>query len=97
MPRAQGLSLETAARQLRLTSLGEIARDHGCTWVCTGHQKNDNAETVLHRLLRGTGFRGLAGIRPMRWVGDLRLASPLLCATRQEIVQYLREPPTALA
>ena len=62
----------------------------GCTWICTGHQKNDNAETVLQRLLRGTGFRGLAGIRPMRRVDDLRLASPLLGATRQEIVQYLR-------
>lgn len=85
-----GLSIETAARRLRLTNLGEMARDHRCTWVCTGHQRNDNAETVLHRLRRGTGFRGLAGIRPMRWVGDLRLASPLLCATRQEIVQYLQ-------
>jgi tRNA(Ile)-lysidine synthase len=85
----QGLSLETAARQLRLTSLGEVAREYRCEWVCTGHQKNDNAETVLHRLLRGTGFRGLAGIRPMRWVGGLRLASPLLCATRREITQYL--------
>lgn len=87
--RAQRLSLETAARQLRLAALGEIARGHGCEWVGTGHQKNDNAETVLHRLLRGTGFRGLAGIRPMRWVGDLRLASPLLCATRREITRYL--------
>ena len=86
---AHRLSIETAARQLRLTNLGAMARGHGCTWVGTGHQKNDNAETVLHRLLRGTGFRGLAGIRPMRWVGDLRLASPLLCVTRREIVQYL--------
>ena len=87
--RTQGLSLETAARQLRLASLGEVAREYRCEWVCTGHQKNDNAETVLHRLLRGTGFRGLAGIRPMRWVGGLRLASPLLCATRREITRYL--------
>ncbi len=84
------LSLETAARQLRLTSLGEIAREQKCVWVCTGHQKNDNAETVLHRLWRGTGFRGLAGIRPARQLGDLWLASPLLCVTRREIVQYLQ-------
>jgi tRNA(Ile)-lysidine synthase len=75
---------------LRLTNLGEIAQSHGCTWVCTGHQKNDNAETVLHRLWRGTGLRGLAGIRPVRWIGSLRLASPLLGVTRQEIVQYLQ-------
>ena len=88
--RTHGLSIETAARQLRLTNLGEIAQSHGCTWVCTGHQKNDNAETVLHRLWRGTGLRGLAGIRPVRRVANLRLASPLLCVTRHEIIQYLQ-------
>ena len=89
--RRQRLSLETAARQLRLSSLVEIARRRECTWISTGHQKNDNAETVLQRLLRGTGFRGLAGIRPLRPFDHLRLASPLLCATRAEIVQYLKK------
>ncbi len=87
--RTRRLSVETAARQLRLASLGEIARDQKCTWLCTGHQKNDNAETVLHRLMRGTGFRGLAGIRPARQFGGLWFASPLLCATRRDIVPYL--------
>jgi tRNA(Ile)-lysidine synthase len=85
----QRLSLETAARQLRLGSLTEIARGRACAWIATGHQKNDNAETVLQRLLRGTGFRGLAGIRPMRPWNGLRLASPLLGTTRREIIQYL--------
>ncbi len=88
--RRHRLSLETAARQLRLASLAEIARHRECTWIGTGHQKNDNAETVLQRLLRGTGFRGLAGIWPARQLDDLRLASPLLCATRTEIGQYLK-------
>ena len=84
------LSLETAARELRLSNLAEMAREHGCTWVATGHQKNDNAETLVHRLHRGTGFRGLAGIRPVRSFGsDLWLARPLLCLTRDEVVQYL--------
>jgi tRNA(Ile)-lysidine synthase len=86
----QRLSLETAARQLRLGSLTEIARGRACAWIATGHQKNDNAETVLQRLRRGTGFRGLAGIWPARRFDDLQLASPLLCATRDEIVQYLK-------
>lgn len=86
------LSTETAARQLRLAALGEIAREQGCSWIATGHQENDNAETVVHRLRRGTGFRGLAGIRPVRRLAeDLSLARPLLCATRDEIVRYLRE------
>ncbi len=88
--RKHRLSLETAARQLRLASLAEIARSRECAWISTGHQKNDNAETVLQRLLRGTGFRGLAGIWPVRRFDDLQLASPLLCATRAEIVQYLK-------
>ncbi len=88
--RRHRLSLETAARQLRLASLAEIARSRECTWIGTGHQKNDNAETVLQRLLRGTGFRGLAGIRPTRPFDDLRLASPLLGATRAEIGRYLK-------
>ena len=90
--RAQKMSVETAGRQLRLRALAEIARDQGCSWVATGHQKNDNAETVIHRLRRGTGFRGLAGIRPIRLLhDDLWLARPLLCVTRDEIVRYLRE------
>jgi len=90
--RTHRLSIETAARQLRLVNLGEIARAQRCTWIATGHQKNDNAETVLHRLRRGTGFRGLAGIRPIRRLDDgLRLARPLLCVTREEIVRYLGE------
>ena len=87
---AHKLSLETAARQLRLAELAEIARRHRCTWVSTAHQKNDNAETIVHRLLRGTGFHGLAGIRPVRRFGDLQLASPLLCVARPEIIQYLQ-------
>ncbi len=86
------LSLETAGRQLRLAALAEIARQHGCSWVATGHHRDDNAETLIHRLRRGTGFRGLAGIRPVRPFGDrLWLARPLLCATRDEILRYLCE------
>ena len=85
------LSLETAGRQLRLASFQEIAGEQGCDWIATGHQKNDNAETVLHRLRRGTGFRGLAGIRPVRRFDEARwLARPLLCVTRAEIVRYLQ-------
>jgi len=87
---AHKLSLETAARQLRITSLREIAAQRGCTWVATGHQKDDNAETVIHRLRRGTGFRGLAGIWPGRQFDNGPwFARPLLCATRDEIIAYL--------
>jgi tRNA(Ile)-lysidine synthase len=64
------LSIETAARKLRIKNLIEIARANNCDCVATAHQKNDNAETILQRLTRGTGFRGLGGIWPMRVFGD---------------------------
>ncbi len=84
------LSVETAARRLRLEQLGAMARSHECTWIATGHQKNDNAETVVHRLWRGTGFRGLAGIWPARrFDNGLTFARPLLCVRRDEILTYL--------
>jgi len=85
------LSTETAARQLRLNTLIEIARAHGCAAIAMGHQKNDNAETIIQRLGRGTGLRGLGGIWPSRWAGDgLMLVRPLLVCSRIEIVEYLR-------
>ncbi len=88
--KAHRLSVETAARQLRLEALCRLAATFGCTWVATGHQKNDNAETIIQRLRRGTGFRGLAGIWPARHFGDGPwFASPLLNVTREEILAYL--------
>ncbi len=85
------LSIETAARQLRIENLMKIAQANNCNWIATGHQKNDNAETVIHRLLRGTGFRGLAGIWPVRrFDKNISFVRPLLCVTRDEIIHYLQ-------
>lgn len=90
--RENKLSIETAARKLRMESLIDIAKANNCKWVATAHQKNDNAETVLHRLLRGTGFRGLGGIRAVQvFDEDIKFARPLLCVGRDEIVEYLKE------
>lgn len=89
--KAEKLSIETAARQLRLACLSEVARSEKCSWIATGHQRDDNAETVLHRLRRGTGFRGLGGIWPARELCDgLTWGRPLLNCTRLEIEAYLR-------
>ena len=96
------LSVETAARKLRIESLLDIAKANNCTCIATAHQKNDNAETILHRLLRGTGFRGLAGIWPTRVFGaccasatarrdGIKFVRPLLCVRRDEIVRYLQK------
>ena len=90
--RKNKLSIETAARQLRIEALLDIAKANDIKWVTTAHHADDNAETIIHRLVRGTGFRGLAGIRPMRTFGNnIRFASPLLTVRKQEIVQYLKQ------
>jgi len=88
--RRHQVSLETAARELRLDGLATLAKARNCTVIATGHHQDDNAETVLHRLARGTGFRGLAGIWPKRIIKGLSFISPLLCVRRGEIRAYLR-------
>ncbi|MCH8121442.1 MAG: tRNA lysidine(34) synthetase TilS [Planctomycetes bacterium] len=86
------LSIETAARELRIKNLLEIARANNCKTIATAHQKNDNAETILQRLTRGTGFRGLGGIWPMRVFGcEFKFVRPLLCVRRDEIIEYLEQ------
>jgi tRNA(Ile)-lysidine synthase len=90
--RRDKLSVETAARQLRIKALIDIARSNNCSRIATAHHKNDNAETLLQRLIRGTGFRGLGGIWPTRvFDGGIRFVRPLLCVTRDEIIDYLQE------
>ncbi len=93
--RSNKVSIETAGRLLRRDALAEMAKACGCTAVATAHHADDNAETVIHRLLRGTGFRGLGGIRPVRTLqstaGKMAFASPLLCVTRSEILDYCKE------
>ncbi len=86
------LSIETAARQLRTEGLIEIAKEQGCSIVVTAHHKGDNCETVIQRLSRGTGFRGLGGIWPLReFVEGIKFARPMLCVGRERIVGYLRQ------
>jgi tRNA(Ile)-lysidine synthase len=90
--RKNKLSVETAARQLRVETLLDVAKANNCSWIATAHHKNDNAETILQRLIRGTGFRGLAGIWPTRIFADeIRFTRPLLCVSRNEIIEYLQK------
>jgi tRNA(Ile)-lysidine synthase len=85
------LSIETAARKWRIETLCEIAKARGAAYIATGHHKNDNAETMIQRFLRGTGFRGLVGIRPKhRFNNGACFVRPLLCVTRDQIQQYLK-------
>ncbi|HSV27834.1 MAG TPA: tRNA lysidine(34) synthetase TilS [Sedimentisphaerales bacterium] len=84
------LSIETAARDLRRQALSEMALRLGCKVIATAHHKDDNAETIMHRLLRGTGYRGLAGIWPKReFDSGLTYIRPLLAVSRRQILDYL--------
>jgi tRNA(Ile)-lysidine synthase len=82
-------SLEDAARRARYAFLTGVAREVGAQAVATGHTLDDQAETVLMRLLRGSGPRGLGGIPPVRPDDGLRIIRPLLETSRAEIVDYL--------
>lgn len=85
-----GDNLEAHARAVRYRWLAEVARRHGVRWVATGHTANDQAETVLHRLLRGTGLQGLRGIAPRRELEPgVCVVRPLLPWTRAEVLAYL--------
>ncbi len=82
------ISLETAARDLRHQWFAELVNDGKAELIATAHTLDDQAETVLMRILRGTGARGLAGIAPAQKAKHL--VRPLLTTTRQEIEAYLK-------
>jgi tRNA(Ile)-lysidine synthase len=76
---------EANARAARYAALVRLARAHGCRYVCTAHHADDLAETVLMRLLRGSGPRGLAGMRGTRGLADgVTLVRPMLGVTRMQ-------------
>lgn len=85
---AEKLSIETAARCLRLQSLAAMAKEYRCDAVAAAHHKDDSAETVIHRLMRGTGFRGLCGIQPASEIFGVLFIRPMLNVRRREILQY---------
>jgi len=82
----RGVSVQDAAREVRLRALASLAAQHGANRVALGHQADDQAETVLYRIVRGTGIAGLAGIPYRREV----FIRPLLDVTRAQILRYLR-------
>jgi len=80
-------SREEAARNARYASLEKVKKKHKAQKIALGHNLNDQAETVLMRLLRGSGTSGLTGIPPCR---DNNIIRPLIEIERQEIENYLK-------
>jgi len=95
-------SIEEAARELRYDFLAEVANDVGAHRVAIGHTRDDQVETVLMHILRGTGISGLCGLKPSSPVLfahselkaqnlELVVIRPLLDITRQETLSYCQE------
>ncbi len=83
----EGLSEEEAGRKVRYEAFYDCCNKNKCNKIAIAHNRNDNAETILFHLFRGSGIKGLTGIRATR---D-HIIRPLLCVSRKEIESYLKK------
>ena len=81
-----GLSIQMAARELRYTWFEEVRYEHGYDHIAVAHNLNDNIETLLINLIRGTGITGLTGMKP----SNNKIIRPLLFARRDEISAFCK-------
>ena len=91
---ARKVGLEEAARDIRYEFYADVAAQTGASRIALGHHADDNAETVLYRILRGTGVRGLAGIPPVRPLtrgSEVKIVRPLSDLTAAGILAYLKD------
>ncbi len=81
----RSISIEMAARELRYSYFKDILEDTGAQAVAVGHHRDDNVETLLLNLVRGSGIHGMCGIPPRNG----KVVRPLLCISHNEILDYL--------
>ena len=95
--RAKPGNAEANAREARYEALGKLAKKYNCRIVATAHHADDQLETVLMRLIRGSGPRGMAGIRPVRPLNQddrsILLVRPLLEIERADTVRLVGAVP----
>ncbi len=92
LARTEKKSLETAAREARYAAIAALMRERGISLLLTAHHADDQLETMLQHLLRGSGTRGLCGIPECRVLeGDLLVARPLLSVPKSALLAYLGE------
>ncbi|HEX2969300.1 MAG TPA: tRNA lysidine(34) synthetase TilS [Bacteroidales bacterium] len=80
----KGISVQMAARELRYSWFSALAQEHGYDHISVAHNLNDNAETMIINLVRGTGLAGLSGMKPSTG----KIIRPLLFISREEITEY---------
>lgn len=92
-----GMSIEMAARELRYAWFAYLCKENGYSCVAVAHHADDNAETLILNLVRGTGMKGLTGMKPVSdlpyssGVTDAKLIRPLLGCSRKQIEGYVHE------
>lgn len=91
LAKAHGVSIEMEARELRYAWFAERAKELNANGICVAHHRDDQAETLLLNLIRGTGLRGLAAMSPDREINGLRILRPLLDMSKADILDYLQE------
>lgn len=90
--RGAGGNLEATARRARYEALRDLALETGCRFVATGHHAEDQMETLLMRLLRGSGLHGMSGIRARRGIGSsVVLMRPMLSVGRADAERLCRD------
>jgi tRNA(Ile)-lysidine synthase len=89
--------LPAAAREARYQLLAEAARSHGASYILTAHTRDDQAETLIMRLMRGSGLVGLAGMARVTELAGLSLARPLLEIPKSRLLATLDKAKLAFA
>ncbi|MBR6164225.1 tRNA lysidine(34) synthetase TilS [bacterium] len=79
---------EAVAREYRYNFFMDCAEEFQADVVLTAHTKSDNAETILYRIIKGTGLNGLEGIRELRELNGVKIIRPILNFTRKDIENY---------
>ena len=91
LAKERGQSLEEAAREVRYAFFADLMKERNIPLLLTAHHADDNLETILFRIARGTGLSGLCGIAPIRPFEKGHLVRPLLGFTKKEILEYCKE------
>jgi tRNA(Ile)-lysidine synthase len=89
--KAKNISAEAAARKVRFNFFSEIMNKYNYDLLALAHHRDDQAETVLLNLFRGSGLKGLSGIQPEVKVDKLKIIHPMLCFSKEEILAYCQK------
>ena len=87
----RGIGLEECAREVRYQFFSELMRENSIPTLAVAHNADDNLETVIFNLARGSGTRGISGIPPVRTTDGGRLVRPLICISKCEILKYAKD------